>query len=191
MYADRLNKKDYVVRPVSLREAVCAIRCYHYAKSASRTAVYAHGLFHAADDDLILGAAIWLPPTLAAAKSVNASNPNGVLSLSRLALSPVVPKNGSTFLLGKSMKLVDRKRWPTLLTYADTWQNHTGTIYKACNWEYLGQTEPTHVFTREGKVVSKKVCRKTFTVQQMIDSGAVLQGRFPKHKFVHRGTTDA
>ena len=85
------------------------------------------------------------------------------------------------------MKLLDRNRWPFLLTYADTWQGHTGHIYKASNWKYLGQTQPLEVFVKNGVMVSKKkkVAKRTFTRTEMTAMGADFLGCFPKHKFVH------
>lgn len=83
------------------------------------------------------------------------------------------------------MKLLNRKRWPHLVTYADTWQGHTGHIYKAANWKYVGETKAHEVFVRCGKLMSKKIADKTYTRKQMIERGCEYLGSFSKHKFVH------
>lgn len=188
MYSDRVRARDYVVRNISFRAALAFVRYYHYSAGASKTRVYTHGLFRVGyedDDALALGVAWWLPPTIAAARSVSTHNPNGVLSLSRLCVAPCVPKNGASLLLGGSMRLIDRQRWPHLLTYADTWRGHDGGIYKATNWKYVGLTEPHAVFVRGGRVGSTKNGTKTKTHAQMKEAGYELVGRFAKHKFVH------
>lgn len=83
------------------------------------------------------------------------------------------------------MRLIDRLRWPCLVTYADEWQGHTGTIYRAANWQYVGRTTPEATFTLEGRMLSRKAGRRTRTREQMEELGAVEIGKFAKHKFVH------
>lgn len=70
------------------------------------------------------------------------------------------------------------------MTYADTWQNHEGTIYKATNWQYMGLTKPTSVFqNKDGKMMGKKRGAKNLTTGEMADLGFEEQGKFQKHKF--------
>jgi hypothetical protein len=85
------------------------------------------------------------------------------------------------------MRLIDRKRWPYLLTYADTWRGHTGAIYRATNWTYVGETRPWEVFVKDGVTVSKKSGAVTRSRKQMIERGCVSVGSFSKHKFIHHG----
>lgn len=156
----------------------------HYAGGASKTRVYLHGLFHRGDDDL-KGVIWWLPPTIAAARKVFPSRPNGVLSLSRLVVAPGVPKNAATFLIAASIKRINADRWPCLLTYADTWQGHKGGIYRASNWTCLGETEPHRIYVDPaGKVISKKIWPKTRSHSEMLRLGATCLGAYPKIKFM-------
>lgn len=187
-YDNRLNKEDYVVVPVRLSIARKLVSQYHYAKSATNTGVYAHGLFKKEDkynENKCLGVAWWLPPTKNAAI---ATYPEGdwrcVLSLTRLVIVPDTPKNACSFLLSQSVKMINKKYWHCLVTYADTWQNHSGTIYKACNWEYMGLTKPSPVFQNDdGKMMGRKRADKNFTLQEMTDLNFKSMGNFPKHKF--------
>ena len=66
------------------------------------------------------GVAWWIPPTRSAAAAWWL-DPDEVLVLSRLVIIPGTPKNAATFLLMRSVKMLD-PRWKCLLTYADTWQ---------------------------------------------------------------------
>ena len=136
-------------------------------------------------DNECWGIAWWIPPTKSAALATFPENWQGVLALSRLVIVPGVPKNACSFLLSKSMKLINRRRWPCLVTYADEWQGHVGTIYKATNWRYAGKTKPEPVFVLNGRMVARKAGPKTRTKAQMLALGARLLGRFSKHKFVH------
>ena len=80
---------------------------------------------------------------------------------------------------------IDRTLWPCLVTYADEWQGHTGTIYRADNWEYLGMTKPEPTYTLNGRMIARKAGPRTRTHEEMIALGAVMIGRFAKHKFRH------
>lgn len=185
---DRLKKGEWVVRSIDLVTAHGLIQSFHYAKSAGNTAVYTHGLFRKGEDLFDFncqGVAWWLPPTKAAAV---ATYPEGdwqkVLSLSRLVIRPDVPKNACSFLLAKSIALIDHTAWECLVTYADTWQGHTGAIYKATNWEYLGLTKAQPVFVNgRGKMMGRKRGPTNLSREQMALEGFTVKGSFAKHKF--------
>ena len=185
-YSDRMRSGDYVVRPVSMRTARRLVTVHHYAKGGSNTATYLHGLFPVGSvwECDCVGIAWWIPPTKSAAIA-SFCDWMGVLSLSRMVVVPGVPKNACSFLLAKSMKLIDRARWPCLVTYADKWRGHTGSIYKATNWEYVGCTSPQPVFVRRGRMLARKAGGKTRTHSEMFSLGAELVGYFPKEKFRH------
>ena len=82
-------------------------------------------------------------------------------------------------------RMIDRKRWPCLVTYADEWQG-TRTIYRASNWDYCGLTAPEATFVKDGRMVARKAGPNTRTRAEMEELGAKMIGRFAKHKFVHR-----
>lgn len=183
-YKGRLNKKEWYVKDIPLSLAQELVKEHHYSGGGANTATYRHGLFKN-DSEECFGVAWWIPPTKSAAHASYPKDWKAVLALSRLVVCPGVPKNAASFLLAKSMKLIDRVRWPCLVTYADEWQGHTGGIYKATNWEYMGLTSPEAVWTLGGRMVARKAGPKTRTKSEMEALGAVCLGRFPKHKFRH------
>lgn len=184
---DRLHKADWEVRAVSIEAARPFIEAEHYARGAANTATILHGLFKRGDifDNQCVGIAWWLPPTKSAALATYPANWQGVLSLSRLAIAPEIPKNACSFLLGKSMRLINRSRWPCLVTYADTWRGHTGAIYRAVNWKYCGLTKAERTYVIDGKMTARKAGGNTRTHAEMISLGAECVGSFARHKFVH------
>ena len=180
-----LRKSEWEVRPVDLVVAYDLVHAYHYAKSASNTAVYLHGLFRHDDWMRCMGVAWWLPPTKAAAIATFNGDWRRVLSLSRLAIAPEVPTNGASFLIGESIKMIRAAgAWDCLVTYADGWRGHTGSIYRATNWEYMGleSLEPTWV-SSGGCLVARKAGPKTRTRSEMEALGHTCIGKFAKHKF--------
>ncbi len=175
----KLRKSEWDVRPVPVHEAREIICKYHYGRGCSNTAVATHGLYKMGEwlGAECYGVTWWMPPIIGAAKA-NWHNPSEVLVLSRMVLKPTAPKNSATFLLMRSVKLLPAK-WKCLLTYADTWQNHTGTIYRAANWEYLGETKPSPVYVMNGTMRSKKSAKNNFSREEMVKKGelTVKQGK--------------
>ena len=186
-YASALRRTDYEVRDVPISVAHLLVNLFHYARGGPNTAVYLHGLMPAGSVLLTdcVGVAWWIPPTRSAAEATYPADWQGVLSLSRLVVAPEAPKNAASFLLGGSMRLIDRQRWPCLVTYADTAQGHTGAIYRATNWQYVGLTKPQEAFAINGRMTARKAGGRTRTRAEMLALGAVSTGSSTKHKFVH------
>lgn len=158
----------------------------HYARGASNTSVYLHGLY---PHDWLwheecVGVAWWIPPTRSAGEALAGDRWEGVLALSRLAIRPDVPSNACSYLLAHSVRMIDRSRWHTLVTYADSWRGHKGGIYRAAGWEYRGETSPEGVYTVNGRMTARKAGNKTRTHGQMMELGAVFHGRHSKARFV-------
>lgn len=186
-YDGRLKKKDWLVRPMlNLKVATALVQEYHYAHGASNTATFLHGLFNVdhLDEEECYGVAWWIPPTKSAALATYPDNWKGVLCLSRLVIKPDAPKNAATFLLSHSRKLIDRNLWPCLVTYADEWRGHKGTIYLADNWRYIGKTKPERTYVKDGRMVARKAGPHTRTHAEMIALGCEMVGSYSKNKFV-------
>ena len=186
MEATRLIRGEWEVRDLDIAIAHRIVRKFHYARGASNTAVYLHGLFRKGDifQEQCQGLAWWIPPTRSCAEATYPANWKGVLSLSRLVILPGVPSNACTYLLSQSRKLIPKDVWPCLLTYADEFRGHTGAIYKADNWQMLGLTKPQPVYVLRGVMIARKAGPKTRSHSQMLALGCELVGKFRKHKFV-------
>lgn len=181
-----LRRSDWRIRDCTQAEAVEFIGRIHYTGGAPNTSVARHALCPV-DDDKIHGVALWLPPTKNAAASV-AANWRGVLALSRLCVAPDMPTNSASFLLGSSMRRLDRKTWHTLLTYADTREGHTGAIYRATNWECLGEVPGSDAWQHRvtGERRGRKRGGRNMSVAEMTAAGFERLPTMPKIKFVHR-----
>ena len=183
-YEDRLRKSDWTVEPCSHKQALALVEKWHYAKGMSNTAIFCHGLYDVLGD--LKGCAVWLCPTQRACRTVDPDNWKAVVALSRLVVTPDVPKNACTFLIAKSVDLIRRDgRYRSLVSFADTAQGHTGRIYRAAGWTYMGVTAatPYWVDPKTGKMRSIKA-NANKTKQQMFDLGWEFRGRHVKHKFV-------
>lgn len=184
-FSGRLKKGEWEVRDISVKDAIPLVERYHYARGGSNTGVYSHGLYRKGSQQL-MGVAWWLPPTRVACESVNKLKWKQVLSLTRMVMAPGVPKNAASFLLARSIREIRRdKRFVSLVTYADESQGHTGGVYRASNWIYVGRTGPypRWLDPENGRQVAPKATTNR-TKAQMESLGYVKQGSFYKHKFV-------
>lgn len=185
-YDGRIVKEQWEVRPVEIAAGRELVERYHYAKGASNTRTFLHGLFPRGafwETDCV-GVAWWIPPTRGAAEATYPKNWQGVLALHRLVIAPDAPKNACSFLLARSVKLIPAKDWPCLVTYADDWRGHTGNVYRACNWQYVGKTAPEDTYTIKGVMTARKAGGRTRTRSEMVALGAQNEGRHSKHKYV-------
>lgn len=180
----KFKKEEWYVADAPLKAAQEMVRAHHYSRGGSNTAVYVHGLYRKPDGELF-GVAWWLPPTRRACESINRNQWKRVLSLTRMVILPGVPKNAASFLLARSVRLIRGDgRFVSLVTYADESQGHTGNVYRAANWNYVGRTKPTPRWldTQGRQVANKSTINRT--AAQMRAIGHRLVGSFCKHKFV-------
>jgi hypothetical protein len=83
------------------------------------------------------------------------------------------------------MRLLDRDRWPVLLTYADMHHGHTGAIYKATGWRLDAVTNSGTYFVKDGRQVGRKRGRRNIRAADLRALG-YEEIRSNKIRFVHR-----
>lgn len=142
----RVLTPAYDLRPVSIGVVADLCAHFHGYKGASNTKTYAFGVF---EDDEVVAAYAWQPPPPGAAANVCPEAPYGVLALSRMVAVERDDRrlrHVSTPLRRQMRNLIDRSRWPVLVTYSDRGQGHTGHVYKCSGWERT-RTERVPIFT--------------------------------------------
>ena len=60
---------------------------------------------------------------------------HNVYELNRLWVNDDVPKNGESFLIGNTLKKLDKE---IIVSFADSSQGHIGYVYQSTNWLYCG-----------------------------------------------------
>lgn len=127
---------------------------FHGYKSVGKVSVYS---FAVMENGQPIAAFSWQPPPPGAAKAVCPEAPDGVLALSRMV---AVPKNErrlrhiSKPLRHQMRRLIDRTRWPVLITYSDEGQGHTGHVYKCSGWEKTQRARRVFYVDPEGRRAS-------------------------------------
>lgn len=126
---------SYDLRVCDLDVARKLCKRFHGYGSVGNNATYAFAVY---EDDKPVAVYVWQPPPPGAARAVCPEAPHGVLALSRMV---AVPKNKrrlnhvSKPLRRQMNMLIDRTRWPVLITYSDEGQGHTGHVYMCSGWE--------------------------------------------------------
>lgn len=125
----------YDLRACGLEDVRDLFEQFHGYKSVGKVAVYTFAVYEGARP---VAAFVWNPPPPGAARSVCPEAPGGVLALSRMVAVDRDKRelNHISKPLRRQMKaLIDRGRWPALVTYSDEGQGHTGHVYKCSGWE--------------------------------------------------------
>lgn len=73
---------------------------------------------------------------------------NKCVEIRRMALIDAMPKNSESWLLGKTIWFLKKYTdYTNIISYSDKSVGHVGTIYKASNFNMIGETAPSkHVF---------------------------------------------
>lgn len=125
----------YDLRPIGIEPVRELCERFHGYGSVGNAAVYRFGVL---EGGRVVAAYAWQPPPPGAARSVCPEAPQGVLALSRMVAVPREDRALSHISrpLRRQMRvLIDRTRWPVLLTYSDEGQGHTGYVYKCSGWQ--------------------------------------------------------
>lgn len=125
----------YDIRGITLEEVRNLCERHHGYGGVGSASSYAFGVFEA---ETLVAAYNWQPPPPGAARTVCPEAPQGVLALSRMVAVPRRERqlNHVSKPLRRQMRvMIDRTRWPVLLTYSDEGQGHTGHVYKCSGWE--------------------------------------------------------
>lgn len=170
----------FLIKQCSLRDVDALCAKYHGYGGAGRVSVYAFGVYE--DGRMVAGYA-WQPPPVGAATAVCPEFPQGVLALSRMVAVPREEralKHVSKPLMEQMKRLIDRARWPVLVTYSDSGQGHTGYVYQCSGWEEDGARKVPFFTNDAGVRTSSYACGKTSTV------GLTRGGYTEIKRWVHR-----
>lgn len=129
-----MKEASYDLRAVPRSDVVGLFIAHHGYKSLSASATYC---FAVIERGAPVAAYVWQPPPPGAARAACPEAPHGVLSLSRMVAvnkPDRVLKHISKPLRRQMNHMIDRTRWPVLITYSDEGQGHNGFVYECSGW---------------------------------------------------------
>jgi hypothetical protein len=132
---------NYNVKRISAKEAKEYIHKNHYSHGSHNGPSPCYGLF---DGELLIGVLMFATPC---SENVRASvfgkeHVDNVTELHRLHIMDVTPKNTESWFISRCLKQLklDKPQIWAVLSFSDTTEGHEGTIYKATNAIFCGQT---------------------------------------------------
>ncbi len=147
---------DFTVELVQRNAVVGFIEKHHYSHNINGVQSYYHfGLFRDGKFGLpeMIGAMLYAMPSMpSTAKKYNPINPTKCFELRRLVCIDDTPTNTESYFIGQTFKwLKQNTDIEVIVSFADAEYGHTGVIYRATNFEYLGTTSPGRKLIVDGK----------------------------------------
>jgi len=180
---DRFHKSNYTVKPISYALAMDIVTREHYLHRPAPCSV-AFGLF---DQDACVGVIVYGTPSSAPLRRGIAGDAYArhVVELTRLWCAPSVPRNGESFLIGRTIRHAGK---PIVVSYADASQGHVGYVYQATNWLYTGLSAKRTNWTVTGLDKHCQTIADRFTAQELRERYGdqfTLTPRPRKHRYVY------
>ena len=130
--------KGLDVRSVQPREIRGVIEQRHYLHAMPQAAIACYGVYAGS---ALLGAVVFTAGGRKSHLVVGGARPGDGITLARLWLDDALAKNSESRVIGVTLRQLRREgRWRFVLSYADPAAGHTGAIYRAAGWPYLGQS---------------------------------------------------
>lgn len=172
-------KERYNVEPCERNEIKGFIEEWHYSESIN--GLKSNYCFKLLEGDKIVGAMIYGQMAMANTWKKYGESEKDVLELRRLCCIDDTPKNTESYFIGATLRwLKNNTDVKTVISYADPEYNHSGTIYKASNFELIGKSAAGRVIIWEGRKYHDKTIRTKYKgelkpfalkVKQALESG--------------------
>ncbi len=153
-------KSDFYIDKVCKEEIKDLLYTYHYLKDESKDfkSGFNYGLFKSTFECPLniggcLGTCVFtglpVPEIAVGAFGLERNQQQGIYELSRLCIRPDIQKeeyNITSWFLSRCIRRFRKDATVrAILSYADA-DHHTGVIYRACNFQYYGLTDPKKDF---------------------------------------------
>jgi len=176
--------ENYYIERISYSQAMELVVANHYLHRKAPCSM-AFGLFHKDFLDC-LGVVVYGTPASSALRKglCGVEQVENVYELTRLWVDDSVPKNGESFLIGNTLRLLDKE---IIVSFADNAQQHIGIVYQATNWIYTGLSAKRTDWTVEGIDKHGHTWADKYSAQEMRElfgDRFSLQERSRKHRYV-------
>ena len=193
-----MSVTEYTVEQIPRKSIVSFIEKHHYSHNVNGVqSIYHFGLFREGNFGLptMIGAMMYAYPSMpSTAAKYNPINPDKCLELRRLVCIDDTPKNTESYFIGQTFRwLKEYTDMEVIVSFADTHYGHDGVIYKATNFEYLGETSKGQVLMVDGKEMHSRSMnqkRRPYSreIKRRYDNGdenIFFKDRSPKKIYVY------
>jgi hypothetical protein len=193
-----MSVTEFTVEEIPRKFVDPFIRKYHYSKSTNGIQQKAcFGLYTQGNFGLpkMIGAMMYAIPSMPhTAAKYNPINPSKCMELRRLCCIDDTPKNTESYFIGKTLRwLKQNTDIEVIVSFADQHYGHAGTIYKASNFDYLGETSAGQVLMVDGREMHSRSLnqhRRPYgrELKRRYDSGdpnIFFKKRKPKHIYTY------
>lgn len=176
-------KERYSIKPISYKLAMELVVKNHYLHRKCPCS-FAWGLFEGSN---IIGCIIYGTPSSAPLRKgiCGEAEKDNVIELTRLWIQDGTPKNTESYLIGNTLKLVDKE---IIVSYAEIEQGHLGIVYQATNWLYTGLSAKRTNWTIEGVDKHCQTIADKYTaieIREKYGDAFKLVDRPRKHRYVY------
>lgn len=189
-----MSCKNYKVIPCDRKFVEKFIEDNHYSGSINGVITdYSFALF---DGNSLIGACVMGRLAMANQWKRFSDNSDDVIELRRLCCIDNTLRNTESYFIGNMLRWLNKNtNIKIVVSYADAQYNHTGIIYKASNFKYLGFKKGSKVINYNNKLYHDKSIRtyhngilKPFAVrliQALKDGDANYEETLGKHTYVY------
>lgn len=153
---------EYSVIQCNRNEVSKFIEKWHYSKNVNGlTVTYCFKLLD--KSGVLIGAIIYGKIAMANVWKKYSKIENELIELKRLCCIDNTPKNTESYFIAKTLKWIKKNTIvKKIISYADTFYNHTGTIYKASNFLLIGKTNIGKKIYYKGRFYHDKTVRTKY-----------------------------
>lgn len=174
--------EKYEIKQIDYKLAMSIVIKEHYLHRKAPCSV-SFGLFL---NNEIKGVVCYGTPSSAPLRSgiAGLENAKNVVELTRLWVCDSVPKNGESFLIGRTIKHAGKE---IIVSFAEINQGHVGIVYQATNWIYTGLSAKRTNWTVQGLDKHCQTLADKYTSKEIRDKFGdrfSIQERPRKHRYV-------
>lgn len=179
-------KDRYQIRPITYRMAMGMVVPNHYLH---RKCPFSKG-FGLFEGERMQGCIVYgTPSSSTLRKGIYGQEEAGnVIELNRLWIKDETPKNAESFLIGNTLKMLDKD---IVVSFAEIKQGHIGLVYQATNWIYTGLSAKRTDWTVKGLDKHSQTIADQHTAQELREKygdNFTLEERPRKHRYIYFAT---
>lgn len=183
----------YFIKRVSYETAMNIVVNHHYLRRVAPCS-FAFGLFEKDGNDRTLfvtdrlvGVVCYGTPSSAPLRMgiAGIEEKDNVIELTRLWIEDTTPKNAESFLIGNTLRLVNKQ---IIVSFAEISAGHVGTVYQATNFIYTGLSAKRTNYTIEGCNLHGQTIGDRYTgneLRQLFGDKFSLTDRPRKHRYIY------